>query len=75
LLNLPGDDAARLRIAYLRAYSRPPSAAETLRAAQFVDAYRKQLVAEGVADEDATARAWQALCRVILSSNEFVYLE
>jgi hypothetical protein len=68
------DDTGRVRLAYERAYGRPPSAAETLRALDFVRRCEQVLPAD-VAGRERTARAWQSLCRVILAANEFICVE
>jgi len=69
------DDAARVELVYLRAYSRPPIEPEIRRALQFIAHYQADLAQQKVETDEARVRAWQALCRVILSSNEFIYLE
>ena len=71
----PADDAARVTLVYLRAYSRPPTEPETSRALQFIAHYQSDLARQNIEAGEARLRAWQALCRVILSSNEFMYLE
>jgi hypothetical protein len=67
------DDAGRIRVAYERAYGRPPSAAETGRALDFVR--RCEQAAADVAAGARPLRAWQSLCRVLLAANEFIYVE
>jgi hypothetical protein len=69
------DDDARVDAAYQRAYSRPPSPQEISRALQFVGHYQADLADQKVEPAEARVRAWQALCRVILSSNEFMYVD
>jgi cytochrome c553 len=69
------DDAGRVNLAYQLVYSRLPGDSETSRVLQFVGAYRADLAGEKIEPAEARVRAWQALCRVILSSNEFIYLE
>jgi len=58
----PGTDADRVREAYHRVYGRPPTTAETERVLAFLKA------ADG-------PQAWRGLCRVLLASNEFVFVE
>jgi hypothetical protein len=41
----------------------------------FVAAYKSDQAARNVESAEANLRTWQALCRVILSANEFLYLE
>ncbi len=74
------DDAGRVRLTYERAYSRPPTAHEVERALDFIAAYQAELTNSNndndkIEPDVARRRAWQALCRVIVSSNEFVYVE
>jgi hypothetical protein len=69
------DDAGRVNVAFQRAYSRAPTADETSRALQFIAGYQADLAGRNIELAEARVRAWQALCRVILSSNEFIYLE
>ena len=68
-------DSLRVAAAYLRAHGRPPTASEVSGALQFVSQYEAHLSAQNVAAAEALIRGWQALCRAILSSNEFVYVE
>ena len=58
------DEAARIAAGYSIAYQRPPSPAETERAARFIAAY------PGTADD-----RWAAWARVLLASNEFLHVD
>ena len=74
MLAVKGDDATRVREVYRRAFLRSPTGAELDK----VLAYLKQ--SEDGADAKLTAherrfRAWRGLCRVVLASNEFVFVE
>jgi hypothetical protein len=69
------DDASRVTAAYLRAYSRPAEPTEIARALRFVAEYQSDLAGKNVEVSEARIRAWQALCRVVLSANEFIYVE
>lgn len=75
LLAIEVDDAARVDHAYQRALNRPATNAEIERAAKFVTDYQADLAADNVDVSAAKVRAWQALCRTILASNEFVYVD
>jgi hypothetical protein len=69
------DDGGRVRLAYESCFGRPPSAAEVSRATQFLTRVEQ---AYGGSEPDAgkrRARAWQSLCKALLQSNEFVYLD
>jgi hypothetical protein len=75
LLAQPAQDADRLRRAYLRAYARPPSEAEVARDLGFLEAYEQSLLSRGTDPELARLKAWEALCRVLVSANEFLFIE
>ncbi len=68
----PGDPEVRLQELYRLALGRRPAEAEVARALAFVDRYDTP---SSKNDEAAQHAAWQALCRVILSSNEFLYVD
>jgi mono/diheme cytochrome c family protein len=68
-------DGERVASVYECAYGRPPRPEETRRALAFVAEYQSHLLSQNVAEANARERAWQALCRVIVSSNEFVHVE
>ena len=70
LLALP-DDAARVRDAYERVLSRPPTPREIDQAMTMIASIEKALP-EDV--KDRRARAWQSFCKSLLASNEFIYL-
>lgn len=69
------DDAARIRLLYERAYSRPPSETEISRSLAFLNRFTAASTATGNSAEAARSQAWQALCRAVLAANEFVYVE
>ncbi len=63
----PSGNVEKIRLAHEIAYSRLPNSDEVADWSDFLDRY------ESVAGERADA--WQGLCRVLLSSNEFLYLQ
>jgi cytochrome c553 len=67
------DHPARLRQIYEQAYSRPPSEQELSRGLDFVRRIEATFLEQKQAD--AHVRAWQSLCRVVLASSEFIYVE
>jgi cytochrome c553 len=72
LLNQYGpDDAARLREVYERAFSRPPTARETDQALTFLAQIERTLTGP---ESDRRVLAWQSLCKALIASNEFIYL-
>jgi cytochrome c553 len=76
-------DADRVVELYQRALGRPPRTLEIERGLGFVQRYieaaNTPAAAEAgtgaVASSPPTERAWQALCRAVLASNEFIYVE
>jgi hypothetical protein len=74
------DDRVRINTAYLRCYARPPNDMERTRALAFVDHYQQAATNQPLPGGTVEAgelrlRAWQALCRVLLAANEFIYIE
>lgn len=64
------DARQRIQDLHLRNYGRPASDSEIERSQQFV-----QMLQERWKDEnDAELRAWAALCQVLVSANEFIYV-
>ncbi|MEX2120716.1 MAG: DUF1553 domain-containing protein [Pirellulales bacterium] len=68
------DDAGRVESLYQRALSRPARPDEVQRGLQFVERVQAALAVE--TDElQRRLHAWQSLCRVVMSTNEFIYIE
>lgn len=68
LLNMPLDDSQRIVAVYKRILKRQPTTVEKTAASNFIrDA--------GLSAESTTTTVWQSLCRVLISSNEFSYIE
>jgi len=68
-------DADRLGNAWMAALGRRPEPAEAAKAAEFLAAARSKLLADGAPQPEADLGAWEAMARVILRLNEFVYLD
>jgi hypothetical protein len=68
------DDAGRVRTIYRRAYGREPTAAETARALSLVRDVVRALEAREADAARRNVTAWASLCQVVLSANEFVYV-
>ncbi len=64
------DDEARVRAAYWQILNRPPSSEE---ASQALDYLRRFPAGQGMAA--GRLASWQSLCRILLASNEFLYLD
>ena len=67
-------DVDRLRAAYRLVHLRPPDGDESERAMDFLKRYEQAVRAAGGESAKRRPSGWQALCRVLLSSNEFVYV-
>ncbi len=68
-------DRERMAGACQRILGRPAAAEELELWAVFLDRYRRAAVSGGRTPAVSSRLAWQALCRALLSSNEFVYVE
>jgi hypothetical protein len=69
-----GDEAARIKRAYQRAVSRPPTSQEQERAAGYLRDYTAAVAADGASAGDAELAAWTSFCQTLLSSAEFRYV-
>jgi hypothetical protein len=70
------DDAGRIARLYEEAYGRPAEPGELRRATGYLERFTQRLQGEQSAINENSLRlgAWQALCQVILASNEFVFI-
>jgi hypothetical protein len=69
------DDAGRVRLAFEKAYGRPPTPKEVEQALAFVARYEGASGARPADPGGRRLRAWEGLSRVILAVNEFLYIE
>ncbi len=67
-------EGERIRQAYERVLSRPPTPEEKREWMYFLPRYEAELDGDRSDARQRRASAWLALCRVLLSSNEFVYV-
>jgi mono/diheme cytochrome c family protein len=63
-------DVARIETAFARILNRRPDKGEVDQALNYVAGFKQKF-----AGEKADQRAWQSLCRVLMSSNDFVYVD
>lgn len=75
LVSAPGDDSTRVALAWRTALARSPRPDEVARALDFLRSYRADLALAGASLEGQPRAAWAALCRTLLSRNEFVFLD
>ena len=79
------DDAARIGLAYEVCFSRPPESREIKRALEFLSTIRqasgtgRSLAWPPTMGEseilDTEVHAWRNFCQVLMSSNEFIYIQ
>ena len=78
LLESNGTDDQRVAVAYQRTLGRAPTAEEAREALDYLESYRNKSLAAAQAKGAVTTPAldaWQSFCRVLLSSNEFIYVD
>jgi hypothetical protein len=63
-------DSARIEAAYTRILNRNPSEDETDQALNYIAGFKQKFTGE-----KADQKAWQSLCRVLMSSNDFMYVD
>ena len=63
-------DSARIETAYARILNRRPDKGEIDQALNYVAGFKQKF-----SGEKADQKAWQSLCRVLMSSNDFVYVD
>lgn len=69
------DDNARVELLYARAFSRGPTESERVRALEFVRKVASNPAWQALEPAERRSKAWQSLCRVAISSSEFIYIE
>ncbi len=74
LIDEAESDSQRVEQLHLHVLGRRPSADELGRCLVFVESYQNALTADDTTQAERLEKAWQGLCRVLLASNEFVYL-
>ena len=67
------EDTGRIGRIYLQALGRPATAKEIVRALEFIERIESELARAKM--PHARDQAWQSFCRVMVSANEFVYVE
>ena len=63
-------DSARVEIIYLRVLNRKADKDEIESALKYVAAFRQK-----ASGENSDAKAWQSLCRILMASNDFLYVD
>ena len=74
ITTVTGDDRAKILWAFETAHGQIPEEADVQEALTFIYAYRKRL-AKDSSKNDPDPQAWSALARVLLTSNQFLYVD
>ncbi len=69
------DEPARIAAAYQIAWNRSPTSDEQQECVNFLKQYREQLAELKTPPDQAELKTWSALARVLISSNEFVFVD
>ena len=75
LIASEGDEARRLELAYEIAWSRRPSSEEAAERLAWLDRYAEMARGTGQTEEASRRLSWMALARVMLTANEFFYVD
>ncbi|MCG3160861.1 MAG: hypothetical protein JMDDDDMK_01937 [Acidobacteria bacterium] len=63
-------DASRVETAYARILNRQPAKEEVDQSLKYIEGFKQKFAGENVGQ-----KAWQSLCRALMSSNDFVYVD
>jgi len=69
------DDAKRIDFAYRLALNRPPTRQEIRQAKSYLNECRAALQETKTSAEQHPRAVWASFCRVLLSSNEFLFVD
>lgn len=75
LMAAEADPQRRVQLAYQRVYLRSPNDRELERATNFIDEDCQLLAEEGVPADQRPLLAWASFARILLTSNEFLFVE
>lgn len=75
ILSAATDEPARIAVAYQYALNRAPDSDEQAQCNEFLKTYREKLSLAKTPTDQVELKAWSALARAILSSNEFLFVD
>jgi hypothetical protein len=75
LLGASDNQVRRIEMAYQWAWSRPPEPDEIDRAIRYLTDYARQVANANISSERRELSPWTSFARVMLSANEFLYLD
>ncbi len=70
-----GDIRRRIELAHELAWSRARSASEQDMGTRYLHNYMKELSRAGTPNKESELEAWTSYARLLLSANEFVYVD
>lgn len=74
LLDSIATDAGRITEVFERFYSRPPTQSEVESSLNFIASYEDTLRSRGIVAEQLQPETWQAFCRALMATNEFLFV-
>jgi hypothetical protein len=75
LLAKSSEDGKRIELAFALAWSRPPQSAEVDKGLAYLQRYKEALAEAGVPEDKRELEAWTSYARVMLTANEFLYVD
>jgi hypothetical protein len=69
------DDSKRIEQAFALAWSRPPEAEEVEKGLAYLRRYKEALAEAGVPEDKRESEAWTSYARVMVTANEFLYVD
>jgi len=75
LLAKSPEDAKRIEEAFALAWNRPPQASEVEKAISYLRRYKEELGKASVPEDKRELEAWTSYARVLLTANEFLYVD
>jgi hypothetical protein len=75
LLAKSPEDAKRIEEAFVLAWNRPAKVAEVEKAISYMRQYKEELGKAGVPEDKRELEAWTSYARVLLTVNEFLYID
>jgi hypothetical protein len=75
LLAKSSEDGKRIEQVFTLAWSRPPQPAEVDKGLAYLQRYKEGLAEAGVPEDKRELEAWTSYTRVMLTANEFLYVD
>jgi hypothetical protein len=70
-----GDPERRVQLAWEKAWGRPPLPSDIDRARRYLESYSNALATMGTSTQKIELDAWTSLAKILLTSNEFLYVD